>query len=113
MTKVTKQVEYPDFQTLEFKTQFKRRIIMFQVRKTAALVITSVFAASTLLSASAQSTGKSLSSNFTLVNLQSGPNNGQIQYVLQNGGEWRPSETFSLNGIGDLVIKRQYSDQQL
>jgi len=86
---------------------------MFQMRKTAALVITSVFAASTLLSASAQSTTKSLSSNFTLVNLVSGANNGQIQYVLQDGSEWRASETFSLNGIGDLVIKRQYSDAQL
>ena len=83
---------------------------MFQMRKTAALVITSVFAASTLLSASAQSTAKSLSGNFTLVNLVSGANNGQIQYVLQDGSEWRLSETFSLNGIGDLVIKRRSGD---
>jgi hypothetical protein len=86
---------------------------MFTVRKSAALVITSVLAASTLMSASAASTTKSLSSNFTLVNLVSGENQGQISYVLPNGGDWRPAESFTLNGVGDQLIKRQYEDDQL
>lgn len=86
---------------------------MFTIRKSAALVLTSVLAASTLMSASAASTGKNLSSNFTLVNLVAGENNGQIAYVLPNGGEWRPTESFTLNGVGDQLIKRQYDDKEL
>lgn len=86
---------------------------MFTFRKTAALAITAVVAASTLLTASAQSTSKSLSSNFTLVNLVAGANNGSINYVLPNGSQWRGSEPFTLTGIGDQLIKRQYDDTQL
>jgi len=86
---------------------------MFTFRKSAALALTTVIAASTLMSASAASTGKNLSSNFTLVNLASGENTGQISYVLPLGGEWRPAQSFTLNGVGDQAIYRQYEDDQL
>ena len=86
---------------------------MFKFRKSAALVLTSVIAASTLMSASAASTPKNLSSNFTLVNLVSGENNGQIAYVKPDGTQWRATESFVLNGVGDQTIKRQYNDAAL
>jgi hypothetical protein len=86
---------------------------MINFRKSAALVLTTVLAASTILSASADSTTKQLSSNFTLVNLGEGENNGQIDYVLPSGGQWRDPEDFTLNGIGDQLIKRQYTDSEL
>jgi hypothetical protein len=86
---------------------------MFNFRKSAAVVLTSVVAASTILSASAASTPKNLSSNFTLVNLVNGQNNGQIAYVKPDGGQWRPTESFSLNGLGAQLIRRQYEDNQL
>jgi hypothetical protein len=86
---------------------------MFTFRKTAAFVVTSLVAASTLLSASAASTDKNLSSNFTLVNLVAGTNNGQIAYVLPNGDEWRSTQVFDLDGVGDQAIYRQYEDGDL
>jgi hypothetical protein len=86
---------------------------MFNIRKSAALILTSVIAASTVLSASAASTTKSLSSNFTLVNLVDGSNNGEINYIKQDGTVWRPAESFTLAALGDQIIKRQYDDNQL
>ncbi len=86
---------------------------MFTFRKSAALALTSILAVSTLLSASAASTTKNLSSNFTLVNLDSAPNTGQISYVKPNGTEWRTAEPFTLNALGDQLIKRQYDDNAL
>jgi len=88
-------------------------MIMFTFRKTAAFVLTTVLAASTLLSASAASTDKSLSSNFTLVNLVAGENTGQIAYILPTGGEWFPTQSFTLDGIGDQAIYRQYEEEEL
>jgi hypothetical protein len=86
---------------------------MFNFRKSAALVATTVFAASTLLSASAASTGKSLSSNFTLVSLIAGENEGQIAYYKPDGSAWRSTQSFTLTGIGAQAIYRQYSDNEL
>lgn len=82
-------------------------------RKSAAITLASVVALSTLLSASAASTTKNLSSNFTLVNLVSGTNNGNITYVKPDGSEWRPAESFSFAALGDQLAKRQYFDDQL
>jgi hypothetical protein len=86
---------------------------MFSFRKSAALALTSVVAASTILSASAASTDKNLSSNFTLVNLVEGENNGQIAYVKPDGTQWRPTESFTLDDLGAQLIRRQYEDNQL
>lgn len=82
-------------------------------RRTAAVVLTTVVAASTILSASAASTTKSLSSNFTLVNLVNGVNNGNINYVKPDGSAWRDAESFQFNALGDQAIKRQYDDDEL
>jgi len=60
------------------------------------------------MSASAASTPKNLSSNFTLVNLVDGVNNGEIQYVKDNGTQWIAPQTFTLTGLGAQLIKRQY-----
>lgn len=79
-------------------------------RKSAAIVLTSVVAVSTVLSASAESTPKSLSSNFTLVNLQNGPNDGQISYVKPGGEQWKSPDTFTFNALGDQKIYRQYQE---
>jgi hypothetical protein len=68
------------------------------------------------LSASGQSTTKNLSSNFTLVNLVNGENNGQISYYrsqADGGGQWRAPEGFTLDNLGDQLIKRQYDDGAL
>jgi hypothetical protein len=87
-------------------------------RPAAALALTVAVAASTMMSASAVSTQKSLSSNFTLVNLVDGPNNGQIQYYKDaehGGGQWRDPEDFDppFTALGDQLIKRQYDDPAL
>jgi hypothetical protein len=86
---------------------------MFNFRKSAALVLTTVIAASTLMTASAASTPKNLSSNFTLVNLISGANNGQIAYVKPDGSQWRATEPFTLASLGAQLIRRQYEDPNL
>jgi len=86
---------------------------MFNIRKSAALVLTAAVAASTLMSASAASTQKSLSSNFTLVNLVNGANNIQISYIKSTGAQWRDPENTALNGLGAQLIRRQYDDTAL
>ncbi|MCC6457421.1 MAG: hypothetical protein IT328_20870 [Caldilineaceae bacterium] len=86
---------------------------MFTFRKSAAIALTSVLAVSTILTASANSTTKNLSSNFTLVNLVSGTNQGTISYVTSTGGEWRSPQDFTFNALGAQAIYRQYDDNEL
>ena len=89
---------------------------MLSIRKSVAFALTSLVAASSLLSASAQSTDKNLSSNFTLVNLVNGENNGQISYYksqADGGGTWRAADPFTLDNLGDQLIRRQYEDGAL
>jgi hypothetical protein len=88
-------------------------------RRSAVIVLTSALAVSTILSASATSTTKNLSSNFTLVNLVDGTNQGTIEYIDENGANWRPEEnpeqpsTFTMQALGDQVERRQYFDEKL
>jgi hypothetical protein len=87
---------------------------MFTFRKSAAVALTSVLAVSTILSASAASTTKNLSSNFTLVNLESGANQGSISYVNPDGSKWRAEDQdFTFSALGDQLIYRQYDDNEL
>jgi hypothetical protein len=65
------------------------------------------------MTASAASTPKNLSSNFTLVNLVNGANNGQIAYVKPDGTSWRNTESFTLDVLGEQLIRRQYEDAAL
>jgi hypothetical protein len=88
-------------------------------RRSVVLVLTSALAVSTILSASAASTSKNLSSNFTLVNLFNGSNQGTIKYVKPDGSDWRPEDnpdqpaSFTLNGLGAQLERRQYFDAKL
>lgn len=61
----------------------------------------------------AGSTTKSLSTNFTLINLGSGPAHGVVQYFKPDGTEWRPAEPFTITTPGGQAIFRQYFDPQL
>jgi hypothetical protein len=63
--------------------------------------------------ASAQSTSKTLSTNFTLVNLSNGSNAVNISYFKQDGSTWRSPEVATLNAQGDQLIRRQYDDPEL
>ena len=72
-----------------------------------ALVMTAI------LPAFAQSTTKSLSTNFTLVNLSANPTSGTVDYYKTDGSAWRSQETFNLPGNGGQAIFRQYTDAAL
>jgi len=61
----------------------------------------------------AQSTTKSLSTNFTLVNLSALDTSGTIDYYLENGTAWRPQEPFNLAANAGQAIFRQYTDPSL
>jgi hypothetical protein len=65
------------------------------------------------LVASAQSTSKVLSTNFTLVNLSNGSNTVNISYYKPDGTQWRTPEVQTLAAQGDQLIRRQYDDTEL
>ncbi|MEM2001787.1 MAG: hypothetical protein QXT77_03935 [Candidatus Methanomethylicaceae archaeon] len=68
-----------------------------------------ILAAMTIAPGLAQSTTKSLSTNFTLVNLGDGPAQGVIQYIKTDGTPWGSgSETFTISSKGGQAIFRQY-----
>jgi hypothetical protein len=67
----------------------------------------------TILPAYAQSTTKSLSTNFTLVNLSAIDTSGTIDYYKTDGTAWRSQQTFNLSGNGGQAIFRQYLDPLL
>jgi len=84
------------------------------IRKVGASLLLGVaLAILMLLPVRAASTTKRLSTNFTLINLGSGPANGVIQYLKPNGEPWRPTETFLITQPGGQAIFRQYFDSQL
>lgn len=56
----------------------------------------------------ASSTTKSLSTNFTVINLGDAQADGVARYIKSDGSEWRPSETFTVPARGQVVF-RQYS----
>jgi hypothetical protein len=75
------------------------------------LALVALLAAS--LVATGASTAKSLSTNFTLVNLNNGANTVSINYYKPDGSQWRPSESTTLATQGAQVIRRQYEDAAL
>jgi hypothetical protein len=80
------------------------RIVVISV-----IVITIVLAI--VSGSSAQSTTKSLSTNFTLVNLGTGPASGIVQYFTTNGTSWgNGSESFTIATTGGQAFFRQYAD---
>lgn len=66
-----------------------------------------------ILPASAASTTKTLSTNFTLVNLGTGAANGINSYYKPDGTSWRADETFSIPTVGGQAVFRQYLDGTL
>jgi hypothetical protein len=76
-----------------------------------SLVMVMVLTAS--LVASAASTTKALSTNFTLVNLSAGSNTVNISYIKPDGQPWRDAEVATLAAQGDQLIRRQYDDTTL
>jgi hypothetical protein len=70
--------------------------------------VTLAVAISGLIPASAASTNKKLSSNFTLVNLDNGANGGTIAYIKPDGTEWKAAEPFNMTTLGEQIVKRQY-----
>jgi len=73
------------------------------------------------LGASAAATTKTLSSNFTLVNLATGDNKVHIGYYKPDGTDWRSApntdpnnpDDFTLHGLGDQARRAQYFDNFL
>lgn len=82
-------------------------------RTLAVVSLTMVLVLMASLVASAQSTSKVLSTNFTLVNLSTGSNAVNISYYKQDGTQWRSPEVATLAAQGDQLIRRQYDDATL
>lgn len=66
-----------------------------------------------ILPGMAASTPKNLSTNFTLVNLGDTAASGVIQYLKEDGSQWKPNENFSISTPGGQAIYRQYFDGAL
>lgn len=76
----------------------------------AAMALSIVLVLATIIPGLAQSTTKSLSTNFTLVNLGDGQANGIIYYYLTDGSGWGDgSEGFTITDPGGQAIFRQYA----
>ena len=72
-----------------------------------ALVLT------TILPGMAASTTKSLSTNFTVVNLGGGVANGVVSYVKSDGTPWKADDTFTIDNPGGQAAFKQYFDNNL
>ncbi len=80
-----------------------------EVRIVSAVVLAVALALVASASSLAQSTNKQLSTNFTLVNLGSGPATGTINYIKPNGAQWG-QESFNIPNVGGQAIFRQYAN---
>jgi hypothetical protein len=82
-------------------------------RKTIAILLSLALVLVTVVPGLAQSTTKSLSTNFTLVNLGTSDAEGTIQYFEPDGSAWRSDVSFDLDANGGQGIYRQYEDSSL
>jgi hypothetical protein len=81
-----------------------------KVRILAGVMLAVALAIATIAPGLAQSTTKSLSTNFTVVNLGSGPAQGIVQYIKTDGTQWGSgSESFTIANPGGQAIFRQYN----
>lgn len=81
-----------------------------KVRILAGLMLAVALVVVTIVPGLAQSTTKSLSTNFTVVNLGNGPAQGMVQYFKTDGTPWGSgSESFNISTPGGQAIFRQYS----
>ncbi len=79
-----------------------------KVRFIVGLFLVMALAILTIAPGLAQSTTKSLSTNFTLVNLGNGPAQGEVRYIKTDGTSWG-SENFTISTVGGQAIFRQYA----
>lgn len=87
---------------------------LFQAkRKLAVTGMLASLALASVMVASAASTNKTLSTNFTLVNLTNGNNTANISYYKPDGSQWRAPEVQQFTTLGQQLIVRQYTDPQL
>jgi hypothetical protein len=86
---------------------------IFTKRLTLSTLMVLVLVLTASLVASGAATTKQLSTNFTLVNLATGTNTVNIQYYTSTGAQWRTPEQTTLTGVGDQLIRRQYTDAAL
>jgi len=82
-------------------------------RKLAITGVMASLALASIVVASAASTSKTLSTNFTLVNLTNGANTANISYYKPDGSQWRTPEVKSFTALGEQAIYRQYTDANL
>ncbi len=82
-------------------------------RKLAITGVMASLALASIVVASAASTSKTLSTNFTLVNLTNGANTANISYYKPDGSTWRAPEVKSFTALGEQAIYRQYTDATL
>jgi hypothetical protein len=83
--------------------------MMRRTRTLSAIALATMLVLVTILPVMAGSTTKSLSTNFTLVNLGSGAANGTIEYYETDGSAWGDgSEDFTITNPGGQAIFRQY-----
>lgn len=78
------------------------------VRLLLAVAIATIVALFIVIPALAGSTIKTLSTNFTLINLSSEEATGVVEYLKADGSEWRSSEAFTVTADGGQAIFRQY-----
>lgn len=86
----------------------------FQARRKLAvtgLIMTMILVS--VMAASAASTTKTLSTNFTLVNLSPTANGVNISYVKPDGSQWRAPQVHNFDALGSQLIVRQYTDPEL
>lgn len=81
-----------------------------KVRVLSGLVLVVALTILAIIPGLAQSTTKSLSTNFTVINLGDGPAQGIIQYFKTDGTPWGSgSENFTISADGGQAIFRQYN----
>jgi hypothetical protein len=85
----------------------------FGNRLLRALALAVALALTLLLPVQAGSTVKTLSTNFTLVNLGPDEVHGEVQYLKPDGSAWRTSQSFTLPAPGGQLVFRQYADSEL
>jgi len=88
-----------------------RKIRIGLIFATSAILITSIFGA-----AFAASTSKTLSTNFTLVNLGTSEANVEVEYIKENGDPWpvaSGNDAFTIPPDFGLIQIRQYFDETM
>lgn len=85
-------------------------------RKTMVMLLALVLAVAIIIPSWAQSTSKSLSTNFTLINFGTDEATVAVQYLKDDGTNWTTSsdrQNFTIDANGGQAILRQYDDPNM